>query len=416
MRLPRPLIFTGYYLAVLAYILWSYSLTDPNLVLTSFQPYWQAQQWLWQHVWQQPLVLSLSYIVIILLWFASYFGLFAHQSSDAKKHVPSFSWTTVVLVSIGLVFAHNALSHDIFNYIFNAKMVVHYRVDPHVHTALEFPNDLWTRFMHNTHTPAPYGYGWTALSLLPFTISQFSFTLSWLVFKLFNLIALWLLWQSIVALNKRALFVTSSELNRGLLVVFANPLFLIEVLGNGHNDLWMMVPTLTAFMVMLQFQHDKKPWQFMASLLLFIFSLTTKLATLTLAPILLLIACLPLLARILPYVPKKQQLSRYVAWFKNNWPLLASIFLFIPLVTDRSQQFHPWYLIWALVWLPLIRNTGWKKLMIVFSISSMLRYIPWLLAGGYSPQVLLQQKIITWGIPFAWLIMRYIYAKIVRSK
>jgi surface polysaccharide O-acyltransferase-like enzyme len=36
---------------------------------------------------------------------------------------------------------------------------------------------------------------------------------------------------------------------------------------------------------------------------------------------------------------------------------------------------------------------------LVFSYFSLLRYIPWLLNGGFSDQVIFQQKLITWVVP-----------------
>ena len=66
------------------------------------------------------------------------------------------------------------------------------------------------------------------------------------------------------------------------------------------------------------------------------------------------------------------------------------------MLTSRSQQFHPWYLSWSLVWLPVIKNKVWRNTLLLFSISSLVRYLPWMLENGYNPQILLKQKLITW--------------------
>jgi len=96
--------------------------------------------------------------------------------------------------------------------------------------------------------------------------------------------------------------------------------------------------------------------------------------------------------------------------------------LFILLLIPRSQQFHPWYLTWALVfipWFPVLGNKlrGWERLpiiasavshfqeivnwwaqtLVIFSITSLFRYLPWLQTGGFSDQIVSQQKMITWS-------------------
>lgn len=401
-----------YFLAACVFAFWSYSLTDPNLVLTSFAPYWTVQQWLWKHIWQQPVILSSMYAAMMVIWFGSYAALIT-QFSRQKIAVKTYQ---LALIGTGavLLLAYNALSHDIFNYIFNAKMVLVYHFDPHVHTAIEFPQDLWTRFMHNTHTPAPYGYGWTAFSVVPFFFTQVSFVLSWLAFKALNVIALILLWLILFECNKKYFHFTAQDFNQKMFVLFANPLILIETLANGHNDLWMMVPTLFAVLMLITFQKTHQVHQLLIAIISFLFSLSTKWATLAVTPILLGLANWTWLKQIADRLPRLfRQMAHY---FELNWPLLASVSMFLPLLTDRSQQFHPWYLIWPLVWLPMMRRQIWFELVLIFSFSSMMRYIPWMLAGGYSDQVLFTQRIITWGIPAVWLIMKFVYAKIAPSK
>ena len=413
MTLSRSHLFLGLYLAAAcAFLFWSYALTDPNLVLTSFPPYWHLQQWLWKTLWQQPTILSGSYLLIICIWFASYAG-FIRQLHSTQLPPSNIHKKVLFAVALMLVVSYNALSHDIFNYIFNAKMVLLYQLDPHIHTAIEFPQDLWTRFMHNTHTPAPYGYGWTALSLVPFFLTQSSFTLSWLTFKAFNLLGLYLVWFVLTKLNQKLHLHSSADFEKNLFIVFANPLVVIETLSTGHNDLWMMVPALFSILAIVIYWENRRLSNLIMAVGAYLFSLSTKWATLVIAPIWLLLACKPWVSIRLA----KLKLLRHLSlWFTANWVTVASIALFIPLITDRSQQFHPWYLLWPLVWLPLMKKNLWFELLLVFSFSSMLRYLPWLVAGGYSPQVLSEQKLITWGIPTLWLIMKFTYAKIFPAK
>jgi hypothetical protein len=237
--------FSTFLLLLFVYSVFSYTFTDTNLVLSTWQPYWQFQQWLWHTLLTNVVWLTNIYTILIVGLFGVYYGLvkelqqtMPHQPVQ-RRHVYLYG-----LVIVALFFSYNALSHDVFNYIFNAKMVVVYRDNPHISTALKYSDDLWTRFMHNTHTPAPYGYGWTALSVVPFFVGFNKFIITWLAFRLYEVISIVLLFYALQ-------FLSGSVLKRKLTipelaVLFLNPLFLIEIISSMHNDLWMVAPAILA--------------------------------------------------------------------------------------------------------------------------------------------------------------------------
>ena len=85
-------------------------------------------------------------------------------------------------------------------------------------------------------------------------------------------------------------------------------------------------------------------------------------------------------------------------------PDLSAGLMFLPLFTLRSQQFLPWYLLWVLVWIPLIKSERWRRLILVFSFASSLRYLPAMSNNfEYTLAVLTSQKAVTWGIPIVYL-------------
>ncbi|MBT3249336.1 MAG: hypothetical protein HN846_04565 [Candidatus Pacebacteria bacterium] len=370
----------AYFLLLTVYTVFSYSLTAPNLVLTSWSPYWKFQNWMWEAFFNNRQLLTYSYLALIGLIFTNYFLVLKSWPKNKK-----LSWWLPLLITSPLIFSNNALSHDVFNYIFNAKMVVVYQANPHLQTALDFATDNWTRFMHNTHTPAPYFYGWTGLSLLPYALGGGKFSITWLVFRLFSFLSLGLLSFSMIKNIKKQ--------NIWLLGLLFNPLLLIEVVSNAHNDLWMMAPALVAMLVVSGKKTNKKIF---VSLALLLFSASVKLATLALLPV--------WLALVLPWRNIWPKLNKFIL---TNWPFLTSVLLFLPLLTPRSKQFLPWYLIWSLVWLPLIGKKwqAWKTSLLVLSISSMLRYLPYIWKGNYEGNVQWQQLLITW-MPFIlfWII------------
>jgi hypothetical protein len=373
-----------YFLLLAIYTIFSYSLTAPNLILSSWSPYWQFQTWMWANFFNNRQLLTYSYLLLLILLFVVYFKIIKVWSKKQKM-----TWWLPLLIASPLILSNNALSYDVFNYIFNAKMVAVFRVNPHIKTALDFAYDDWTRFMHNTHTPAPYFYGWTGLSLLPYFLGGGKFLSTWLIFRLFNFFSLGLLSFSLIKNIKKQ--------NIWLPSLLLNPLLLIEVVSNVHNDLWMMTPALVA---MLLATRKKTSKNILISFILLLFSASIKLATLALIPM--------WLALILPW---KKAWPKFHQFVTTNWPFLTSVLLFLPLLTPRSKQFLPWYLIWSLVWLPLINKKwqAWKISLLVLSISSMLRYIPYLWTGNYEGVVALQQQLITW-IPFVlfWIINLFV--------
>lgn len=389
-----------YFLLLVGYSFFTYAITAPNLTLIKIPFFVKFQNLMWQTFYHNRNTTTLIFCVLFLMLFGIYLLLAKNINFKSQKKLKLN--LILVLLALPLLFAYNALSLDVFNYIFNAKMVVKYQANPHIQTALNFAFDPWMRFMHNIHTPAPYGYGWTALSLLPFSLGLGKFSLTWLVFKIFSLVSLMLLIYLCKWLAKLYKKVDFNEKYAWL--VCLNPLVLIELIGNAHNDLWMMLPAFVS-LGLISFLKNKKLFSkilcIILSIALLAFSISTKFASLLLLPIWL---GLFLEATNKSFFKSILNIAKIpLIWWQQNWTLLASILMFLPLLTNRSQQFHPWYLVWSLAWLPLIRNKLWKNLLLVFSFSSLLRYLPWILNNDYTPTIQAQQKIITWAIPVVWL-------------
>ena len=66
----------------------------------------------------------------------------------------------IVITSIGLGFSYVAFSYDLFNYIFDAKIITFYHQNPYFHKALDYPGDPMLSFMRWTHRVYPYGPIW----------------------------------------------------------------------------------------------------------------------------------------------------------------------------------------------------------------------------------------------------------------
>lgn len=425
----------------LAYALFSwfsYSLTAPNLIISNWQPYWEFQLSMWARFFNDRPALTSWYTAIltlvIVLSSATTWWLWRQKNTMVVATKQILSWWRMVvvwgLVISPLFFSMNALSYDVFNYMFNAKMVVEFKTDPHVHTALEYSYDDWTRFMHNTHTAAPYGYGWTAFSVLPYLAGGGKFLPTWLAFRLVSLVSLALLfWALVYSLQQRS---AKLELWQ-LALVFLNPLILVETISNFHNDLWMVAPAVFALGLVQPSVSYKNGKSLSLALLgsagLIALSVSIKWATLVIVPIWLVLALTQFIPRL--------NVWPWWRWGTAWWPLAASVALFVPLLTERSQQFHPWYLSWSLVWIPFLLPSmvaeppavlrGFKKFfaaipaiwagsLLVLSVSSLYRYLPFLSHGGYPEWVLIMQKQITW-IPFvAALLLLSLYQLLKKAR
>jgi hypothetical protein len=378
----------------------SYSFTDPNLVISPNPLYWEWQQWMWRTWFDAPTFQAQSFIVILVLQWSTFF-VFAWSVWKKRGEVMSGN-LKYFLIAVPLclyLFSYNALSHDVFNYMFNARIVSYYHADPHTKVALDFLGDPWLRFMHNTHTPAPYGYGWTALSLIPYVLGRGLFLPTWLLFRLYSIISFVgvgvVLWKWLTLMGKH-------QYRWRILVVAVSPIVLSEVVMNAHNDLWMLVPALASLYILDRWRRHGGSWQALVALLLLVISIAVKLATIVLVPLFvwLVIASWTKSSRV-----KLTQLS------SSDIAFIASILMFVPLLTARSQYFHPWYILWPLVWLPLIERKWWLAIVSGFAISSSFRYLPWIAAGGFEGNVLYHQQLITWvgGSLFAlaiWLVLR----------
>lgn len=376
------------------YAVFSYSLTDPNLVLSNWPPYWSFQTWMWQTFFHNPVLLSMSFAVVMSVLFLSFLAMVAQLFRVAQP----FKWLVAFLMAavMPLLLSYNALSHDVFNYIFNAKMVMVYHANPHVHVALDFAQDDWVRFMHNTHTPAPYGYTWTIFSLLPYAAGLNKFVPTWLLFRAWEALALVLLVVMLELLRRDRVWEAINE-KKSAAVAVANlgltllhPLLLIEMISNSHNDLWMMVPALASLWLVGRRVKKRRLVVVLLAAILLAASISIKFASIVLLPIWLWLVVRPFLL---------QKAVPLLRWVDSHLAELASLAMLLPLLTLRSQQFHPWYFTWVLVWLPFIKLKWWRRSLLVLSFSSLFRYLPWLLAGNFEGQVLLHQKLITW-VPF----------------
>lgn len=345
------------------FCLFSFTQQDLNLTLYNFSWWNPIKDWIqYLGFYQRPLT-TLIFIILSFSLFIFYFKLL-------KSETFRYWWLLIILLALP---AYPLFSYDIFNYLFNAKMILIYHANPYIQTAIDFSFDPLIRFMRNVHTISPYAYGWTGISLLPGLVwlTQ-NFTLTFWAMKLFVAI-FWLgqLW----ILKKLVSKLFPKESWRWQLFAFS-PFVLIETLINGHNDVVMM------FLALLSYWFYSNSQKFQATIFL-IFSASMKYVTILLLPFYFF--------RHLRGGRMDSSEVKYV-----DLPTLFSVILLLAMFT-RPDQFHSWYLIWAFSFAVLSKSKWLISFFTALTIGAVLRYAPYLYYGHWDPPVYLIRNLIWAG-------------------
>src|SRR3990167_980771 len=229
---------TGYLLLATSLTIYSYTQVDLNLTLSSNPVYQSIQNQLIQlGYFNRPLSTVIFFLLVLSCTFLYFLVLKLRRNFTAKQ-----LWTLLFALCSLLFISYPALAHDIFNYMFDARIVVKYGQNPYFTTPLNFPNDDWIRFMRWTHVGSVYPPGWL-ITTIPFYLLGFGkFTLTLLSFKLLGLISFlasgWLMFK---IAGRKAWILWSF-----------NPMILIESLSSVHNEITMVSFTLLGFYFLRQ--------------------------------------------------------------------------------------------------------------------------------------------------------------------
>ena len=311
---------------------------------------------------------TLIYLILIIFTFSFFiFNLcFFYKSKVSLNYLKA----STIINTLILIFAYPFLSSDLFNYLFDAKIILNYHSSPYTHRPLDFPQDEWLRFMRWIHRYSPYGLLWLALSLIPAAAGFGKFILNFLAFKifiaLFHLLNAYLIWKIVGKINtKMSTF--------GTAFYALNPLFLIEGAANAHNDV-----VLASFMLASVYfvVAGKTLWSY---LLLFSGTLVKYIPILN----------LPWLIWITSSKKKKsvdQLILLNLITMAVFTYLFSSFRITVPFVSSGATQvqFQPWYLFWTLPLVALLPNFSLIVISVGLSIGASLRYLPYLFYGDWT--------------------------------
>lgn len=347
-------IFKLFYAATLFLLaVYSYTQIDLNLTLSS--------NFIYQYIQKQLIYIGyynrpLSTLFLVLLLFLLFLNYFLILKFVKNKLLKAKDIIHLLLLSVlVLIFSYPAFSYDIFNYIFDARIVVKYHQSPYNFRALDFPHDTWIRFMHWTHRTYPYGPLWLILSI---PIYIFGFSKFVLVLFNFRLLFISSYLLSVYFINKilKNLNIDNRLFN---LSFFAfNPLIIIDSILSPHNDSLMLLGALISIYLYIK---KKKVLSFIS----FILSGGIKFLSWAIIPII--------------YFGEKVKLDFSKTLKLIFWTQAA---ILIPIVYLREP--YPWYFIPLIGIASLIQKSEFIYFLVIsLTISTLVRYLPFIYFGDY---------------------------------
>ena len=349
--------------------IFSYAYVDFNLTLSQNPLVLKFVSFMQQLGYYQRPQATFIYVLFIIIAFSFFVAnlYFFYKGKVGAKYLKS----ATILNTIILVFAYPFLSSDLFNYIFDAKIITHYHVSPYDHRAMDFPQDDWIRFMRWIHRYSPYGPGWIGLSLIPSILGLSKFLLTFFAFKIFIAV--------IHLINARIIYKTLQKVNPkqaafGTAFYALNPLFLIEGVANTHND--VVVATFLLLPIYFSFVKQKI---ILAYVSIFAGTLVKYISILNLPWFVLR-----------NLFKKPESFKTFVILNILTMALFTfvySTFRFtVPFVSSGAiqVQFQPWYLFWTLPLVALIPKNTFIAAAILISFGASLRYLPFIYLGDWS--------------------------------
>lgn len=358
----------GWIIVLFFLFLYAFTQIDLGLTLTRVS-WWQIIQKKFQYIgyFKRPLSMKL-YLGLLILLFGGYWLILRNKLAHRQ------AWLLILLTAGALWLAYNAFSYDLFNYIFDAKVVTFYRQNPYQHKALDFPDDPMLGFMHWTHRLYPYGPVWLAISVLISFLGFQKLLPTMILFKTLAavsyLFACWLVFK-ILAKTK------PDQKWLGLTWLAFAPLVVIETLVSAHHDLLMMTLALAGFW----FLTAKK---YLPAWLMLFLSIGIKFATGLLVPVFILVTWL-------------QWRGKKIDWDKIWWASLLLMIVAFVVAVYRIKHIMPWYLLYPLPFVALLAKKPLFWLVSIFSLGLLLTYAPFLYLGNWDPPVPVINNWLTFG-------------------
>lgn len=357
-------------LSAILIFLYSFTQVDLSLTLSQASIFQQVQK-SFQYIGWFNRPLSTYLFLGLLLWLFTLFAITVRQVVQ-KKLSSKKIWTIIFAVTLILIPSYNAFSYDMFNYIFDARIVSNYGLSPYEYKPLDFPEDPMLSFMRSTHRVYPYGPTWLGLTVPLTFISNEIFAVSLLLFKTLSAVAFL---GTIYFIKKIAERIKIKNINLAITLFALNPLVLIEGLVSSHNEIVMMF--FAVFALYLLFAN-KKTWPFIS----LIISIGVKFATVILAPVFLL--------KLLRKNIEDKKIIEYIIFLS----VIAVILTSVASGSNKNPEFQPWYLLLLAPFIGLYEKNIVQGLFIGLSFFALLSYVPFLYTGQWPENIVMIKNIL----------------------
>ncbi len=352
----KRLILPLWILAVFSLLLYSFTQVDLSLTFSKASVFQSIEKGFQYIGWfNRPLSAVLFLIILALL-----FGLYIATLNLINKKELKWSrlWKIIICISVFLFFAYNAFSYDLFNYIFDAKILVHYHQNPYIHKALDFPGDPMLSFMRWTHRTYPYGPMWLVITAPVYFLGFGKFIITFYLFK-FLMVASYL---GSVLIIKRIAKQLNFDPNFSAAAFAFNPLVLVEILVSAHNDIVMIFLGLLGLSLFLEKKYISFIFSVLASILI-------KFATVFLLPGI--------------FIKQFTKISN-----ENLIKIIIISAILVTIAASLRTNFQPWYLLYILPFTSFLQKKYYISIPVLFiSIAGLLQYLPYLYLGNWDAPV-----------------------------
>lgn len=342
------------------FALFSYSQIDLNLTLSTDPTYQRFQETMIKLGYFERPTSTAIYLSLLALLTISFVFFIRKFAKNSKSQIRALFPVIFLIYSVA-VFAYPAFSHDIYNYMFDARIVSKHHLSPYDFRALDFPDDTWTRFMRWTHRYYPYGPSWLWLTLIPSYLGGEKFLATLFLFKImFFLAALGNCYLTYVIAKK------IGAMNPDFIALFfsLNPLVIIESIISPHNEVFLLFFMLLS--LYLFFTRQK-----LLSFLSLLLSIGIKFLSVVLLPL---------------YIGDFLKRKKFTPKQILGMTLVLYLVALVPVILAR--ELYPWYFIPVFALASFFANKPiffWTSLGL--SVGTLARYAPFLYFGNFDAPV-----------------------------
>jgi hypothetical protein len=372
-----------YLLIFFALSIFSFSQVDLNLNLSQNSTWLLFENQMKQlGFYNRPLSFWIFISVSILL--IIFYSIVLLKILKGQRVIRNTKYVILFIVPYLLVYPA-FLSYDIFNYLFDAKIVTKYYQNPYFHYALQYKFDTWTRFMRWTTRVYPYGPIWLLLTIIPVFLGFDKLVLTIFSFKIFNLVVF------LGCLKMMQLILKKIGKPENWIWAFAlNPIIIYDFLISMHNESLMLFFLLVSFYYFI-IGTGLRPVRYrFLSLFFLLLSIGVKYITIVFLPIYIFIWI---------FYRHSCSLSCHSREGGNPGLFLLMISPFISLISLIPllviREAYSWYFIIPVAIL-VLNFSKTKALMLVVLSFLILRYSPFVLIGEYNKVVVYWQNWISY--------------------